>query len=704
MEKRWEKELLHGADYYPEQWLDMPEILEEDIRLMKKAGIDVVTMGVFAWAALEPEEGIWNFRWLEEMMDRLHENHIAVILATPSGARPRWLAEAYPEVLRVTEDRRRNLYGRRMNHCYTSLAYRTRTQRIDRELAGRFGNHPALIAWHISNEYHGECHCSLCQAAFRAFLKEKYGTLERLNHAWWTSFWSKTYTDWQQLCSPSSIGENAIQGLELDWKRFVTRQTKEFMDLEIAAVREFSPRPVTTNMIGSFPEVDYPRLAESLDVAAADIYPEWGSKSDEKISMETGFEYDVTRSLKRNPFLLMETTPSMTNWTEVGKPKGPGLHRAACLQAIAHGSNSIQYFQWRKSRGGFEKFHGAVVGHCGHENTRVFREVADVGEVLKELKEIAGTENKAKCAVLFDWNNRWAISGSKGPRQDKSYEETIHEHYGALRRYGMNVDIIDEEQAFDGYAVISAPMLYLLKPGAARRLERFVREGGILLVTYLSGITDENDLCHLGGFPGELRNLAGIWSEELDTLYEWEKNQICMVPGNSLGLEGAWECKYFCERIHLETAGEEAVYGSGHYKDKPVLASHAMGKGEAWYLAARAGEDFLTELYGKLLEKTRVEIPAKKLTVREMSESSSCSGGRVSDGRGSGKLPEGVELSVRENGEYQYWFLTNFRGQPVSWEAPEGFKVMGVYGERAGHVLENYATVVLKRHVECPLL
>lgn len=698
MDKSWGKRLLHGADYYPEQWLDEPEILEEDIRMMKKAGINVVSLGVFAWSALEPEEGVWNFQWLDEVFERLYRNHISVILATPSGARPHWLADSYPEVLRVTRNRQRNLFGMRMNHCYTSLAYRCLTRKIDIELSKRYGNHPALIAWHISNEYHGECHCELCQEAFRDFLKEKYGTLEALNKAWWTGFWSKTYTSWKQLCSPSDRGEQSIQALELDWKRFVTHQTKEFMDMEIAAVREFSPQvPVTTNMMGSFPEVDYPKLAVSLDVAALDTYPEWGSKSDAVVAMDAGFEYDVTRSLKRKPFLLMETTPSMTNWTEVGKPKRPGLHMAACLQTVAHGSNSIQYFQWRKSRGAFEKFHGAVIGHSGYGNTRVFRETAAVGTVLKELSDIAGTENKSKAAVIFDWNNRWAVSGSKGPRREKCYEETVKEHYTALRRYGINVDIIDEEQSFDSYSLIAAPMLYLLKPGAARRLERFVQSGGILFVTYLSGITDENDLCFQGGFPGELRNLTGIWVEELDTLYQDEWNQICMTKNNLLKMDGIWKCGYFCETIHLETAREEAVYGRDYYKGTPVLTSHFVGAGETWYLAARAKQDFLTQLYGRLLKRAGIDLPSESLKFPGIQPESDV-------------LPEGLELSVRQNAESQYWFLTNFKGSPVTVSCPEDFVLFGHYGADGikeqkfptvdgGCQLDNYETVIFKRRL-----
>ena len=643
-EKFW-----HGADYYPEQWLDRPDILEEDIRLMKQAGICVVTLGVFAWAMLEPEEGKWNFDWLDAVMDRLYQNGIGVILATPSGARPAWLAKAYPEVLRTMPDRRKNLYGMRMNHCYTSPKYRELTVTIDRRLAARYGTHPALKAWHISNEYHGECHCTLCQEAFREFLKEKYTTLEALNKAWWTVFWSKRFTDWNQIESPSPIGEMAIQGLILDWKRFVTQQTKAFMDLEIAAVRENSPFvPITTNMIGSFPEVDYHRLAESLDIASIDLYPDWLRGDNTEVALQAGFEYDVIRSLKRKPFLLMETTPSMTNWTEVGKGKGPGVHLAACLQAVAHGADSVQYFQWRKSRGAFEKFHGAVIGHDGSADTRVFREVAQAGETLAGLSQIAGAVVPAQTAILYDWNNRWAIDGSKGPRRDKAYEEIVREHYGALRRHGINVDLLEEGQTLEEYKLVAAPMLYLLKEGMAKRLSDYVKAGGTLVLTYLSGITDENDLCFEGGFPGPLRELAGIWVEELDTLYPEESNQMQLLPGNSLGLEGTFSLHYYCEVIHLLKAVPEAVYQQDYYQGLPALTSCVPYEnpecGRVYYMAARTDKAFLTAFYGKLLRKTKVA--------------------------GVQELPEGIECSVREKDGVRYLFYTNWKTQEASFRVP----------------------------------
>lgn len=662
----------HGADYNPDQWLHMPEIINEDIRLMKLASVNVVTLGIFSWVALEPEEGVYQFEWLDHMIDTLYNNGISVILATPSGARPAWLSARYPEVLRVTENRLRNLHGMRMNHCYTSPVYRELTKKIDAQLAKRYANHPALKGWHISNEFHGECHCELCQEAFRTFLKEKYKTLDNLNHAWWTGFWSKTYTDWSQIYSPSSRGEKAIQGLEIDWKRFVTYQTADFMRNEIETVKSYNPNiPVTTNMIGSFIEVDYPKLAKMLDIASLDVYPEWGSKPKEIIAAEAAFEMDVTRSLKKRSFLLMETTPSMTNWTEVGKMKRPGMHMAGCMQAVAHGADSVMYFQWRKSRGAFEKFHGAVVGHAGHEHTRVFTETAQLGAALQKIGEIAGSNTKADIAIIFDWNNRWAIDASKGPRAVKPHDEFTKEHYLALRRLGVNVDIIDEEQSLDDYKLVIAPMMYMVKDGVKQRIETYVKNGGYFLTTYLSGIVDDNDLCYLGGFPGPLKETLGIWVEELDTLYSDENNSICFLDENDITMQGTYSCDYFCDVIHTEGATAIAVYGEDYYAGTPVITKNNYGKGEGWYLGTHTNADFLTELYQKLIKRAGITQPLQE-------------------------VPRLVSVTTRQSATHKYLFVINFNEHDIAIELPKGYEMLSESIVEGMNIIKKNGVMIIR--------
>ena len=473
--------MLHGGDYNPEQWLDQPEVLEEDIRLFRKAHINCVSLGIFSWAKLEPEEGVYDFGWLDEIIDRLYANGIYTVLATPSGARPQWLAQKYPEVLRVRPDGLRNFYGHRQNHCYTSPLYREKVTQIDTRLAEHYANHPAMILWHISNEFGGECHCELCQAAFREWVQKKYGTLDKLNHAWWANFWSHTYTDWSQVHSPSPVGETSVHGLDLDWRRFVTHQTVDFMKTEIAAVKAVNPDiPVTTNMMTMYTyELNYFAFRDALDVISWDNYPEWHNPymGNEEVAKDCAMTHDMMRSLQKKPFLLMECTPNATNWQGVSKLKKPGMHQLSVIEAVAHGADSGQYFQLRQSRGSCEKFHSAVISNTGTENTRTFREVTDIGAVLEQLSDrVYGSGTPAETAILFDTENKWALDKCQGPRNiGLDYFGNIRRNYSYFWKNGINVDIIDSTFDLSGYKLVIAPMLYLFRDGIQEKLRQIGR-------------------------------------------------------------------------------------------------------------------------------------------------------------------------------------------------------------------------------------
>ena len=593
---------IYGGDYNPEQWLDRPDILKQDLLLMKKAHINTVTLGVFSWSTLEPIKDCFNFTWLIDIIDKLYDNGIQVILATPSGARPRWLAETYPEVLRVREDRTRQLYGERHNHCYTSPAYRERVRIINQKLAKTFRNHPGVILWHISNEYRGECHCPLCQEAFRNWLKNKYKDIDSLNRAWWTTFWSHTYNSFHQIESPSSIGDHGLHGLNLDWKRFVTDQTVDFMCEEIHALRDGgATQPVTTNFMDDYKGLNYYNLAKHIDYVSWDSYPTWNKEDEIRTAYNTALQHDLMRSMKQKPFLLMESCPSSPNWQAISKLKKPGLLQSASLQAIAHGSDSVQYFQIRQSRGSFEKFHGAVIDHYGGSDTRVFNEVTETGASLIELKQVIGSKVDSSAAIIYDMENRWAMEDAKGPRNEGLfYHESVLKSYQALRKAALNVDIINMEQSLDSYKLVVAPMLYMFRSGIETKLRTFVENGGILIMTYWSGIVNETDLCYLEGTPHSLLDVFGLRSKEIDGLYEWEENSLIPIPENSLQLHTSYKCKNLCDLVQLNGATPLMNYGSDFYQGTPALTVNQYGKGYAYYICTDAEELFYHDFYAKI--------------------------------------------------------------------------------------------------------
>ncbi|MBN1451162.1 MAG: beta-galactosidase [Anaerolineales bacterium] len=671
--------MLHGADYNPDQW--PPDIWLEDMRLMKLAHCNTMAVGIFAWTALEPEEGHFTFDWLDRVMDLLADNGMYAVLATPSGARPTWLSSRYPEVLRVRSDQGRNLHGGRHNHCPTSPVYRGKTRLINTRLAERYKDHPALLVWHVSNEYSGECFCNLCCAAFRDWLKRQYDSLDALNHAWWTTFWNRTYTDWGQIDPPSPVGETSVHGLSLDWKRFMTDQTLDFMQNEMVPLRQFTPDvPVTTNFMGFFPGVNYWKLAPALDVISWDSYPLWHQETpDTEHAVRTAFAHDLNRSMKQGqPFMLMESTPSVTNWHPHAKLKRPGMHLLSSLQAVAHGSDTVQYFQWRKSRGSSEKFHGAVVDHAGHEHTRVFRDVSQVGQALTRLDAVIGTTVRPQVALIYDWENRWALDEAQGlARGDKGYWDTCLDHYHAFWKQGFPVDVIDMEQNLAGYSLVVAPMLYMVKPGVAERFSAFVEAGGTLVLTYWSGIVDKNDLCFQGGFPGPLRQLAGIWAEEIDALAPGDENSIVLADGNPLGLSGEYAAFDLCDLIHAKSAAVLATYKTDFYAGRPALTVNTAGLGEVYYMAARHDRRFLVDFYRAL---------GARLNMRPILETD---------------LPEAISVHKRSGDGQDFVFVMNFSPDPVEVQLDRQTYTDIMLGERAPDrlALEPYGVRVLVREL-----
>ncbi len=592
--------IVHGGDYNPDQWIKTKEVWDEDMRLMKLAHINSATINIFSWAMLEPQEGVYNFQWLDEIMDKLYENGIDVILATPSGARPPWMAQKYPEVLRVEENGIRNEFGVRHNHCLTSPIYRKKVREINTKLAERYKNHPALKMWHISNEYSGECHCELCQEAFRSWVKDYYnGSLNDLNERWWNGFWSHTITDWSQISSPKSRGENHVSALKLCWERFVTDSHISFYENEIAPLREITPNiPITTNFMRMYSGINYQKFAKHVDLIAWDNYPFWDEDNTEKIAVGTAFCHDVNRSLRGGqPFFMMESTPSNANWHPVNKLHKPNTLGLTSIQAIAHGADSVQYFQWRKSRGGHEKYHGAVVDHCGHENTRVFKEVADLGEKLEKLGDVVGARCESKVAVICDWENMWATEYFCGYNNlHRDYVDECIKWYKPFWKRGIPVDVISMDDDFKKYDLVLAPFMYLINDDTEGKIKSFVENGGQFVMTYLSAVADTDDRCFLGGLPSNsLKDVFGIWCEETDSLLE-NSNGKASFNGKE------YDVNFVCDIIHANSAEVLGTYESDFYKGEPSVTANSYGKGKAYYAAFRNDGDFTDDFCKMLID------------------------------------------------------------------------------------------------------
>lgn len=634
--------LLHGADYNPDQWLDRPDILEKDIQLMRKAGINCVSLGIFSWAKLEPAEGEYHFEWMDRIIETLYENGIYTVLATPSGAKPAWMAQKYPEIRRVDRHGMREHQGGRHNHCYTSPIYREKVCQIDTLLAQRYASHPAVILWHLSNEFGGECYCDLCVEAFRNWLAERYGTLDALNHAWWADFWSHTYTDWSQIEPPYVNGETNVHGLNLDWKRFVSDRTRDFVRMERDCVKAVNPDiPVTINMMEDFYYgLNYFDFRDVVDVVSWDSYPHWHEGADEILpAHQTAIIHDLMRSLKDQPFLLMENTPSTTNWAAVSRVRKPRMLMLSSVQALAHGSDSVQYFQWRASRGSCEKFHSAVVGHDGTDASRTFQEVSQVGKMLQDADMLYPTQIRAQACVLFDWENMWAIDNSKGPRNaGMYYRDTVREHHRALWWQGIACDIKDSVTFEpDRYKLVIAPMLYMLRGGIEDKLRKFVEGGGTLVTTYFSAVVNETDLCFEGTVPHALCDVMGIVQDEIDALYDGMSNGIRVTDSDGLALRQSYRSTQLCALIHTTTAKTIGVYETDFYAGSPAFTVNHYGAGQAYFLATRPQEDFYTDFYTAIAEKLGLERALHA------------------------PLPDGVVAGKRcgENGD-QFLFLQNY--------------------------------------------
>jgi beta-galactosidase len=544
---------------------------------------------VFSWAYLQPDETHYNFDWLDEIVDLLWANGVHVCMATSTAAHPAWMARCYPDVLRVDFQGRARRFGMRHNSCPNSPTYRKYARKLAEMLAERYREHPGLVLWHVSNEFGGACYCDSCAAAFRVWLEKRYGSLAEVNERWYTRFWGHTYYDWEEIVPPNALSEHfhpdgtVFQGISLDYNRFMSESILACYRLEYDVLKQITPNvPVTTNLMGTYKPLDYFAWAPYLDVISWDSYP-----SVDTDPADVAFRHDLMRGLKGGqPFMLMEQTPSQQNWQAYNSLKRPGVMRLQSYQAVARGADAVMFFQLRQSRGACEKYHGAVVSHAGHENVRVFREVAELGAELEKLGDaVLDGRAQADVAILFDWENWWAVEFSSGPSVDLKFLPQVQKYYRALWKMNIPVDVIGPQADLSRYKLVIAPLAYLLRAGFAGRVERFVAAGGTFVTTFFSGMVDENDLVMMGGYPAELRKVLGLWAEEYDAPKPDQSNE--MVVQRPLGdLKGSFKCGLLCAIIHVETAEVVATYGHDFYAGQPALTRNLFGKGTAWYIGS----------------------------------------------------------------------------------------------------------------------
>lgn len=663
------KGFWHGCDYNPDQWLDYPEVLEKDIELMKKSGCNVMSVGIFAWSKLEPNEGEFDFEWLDKIIDRLYENGIYTILATPSGAMPSWMAEKYPEIRRVQEDGIRNRFGNRHNNCYSSPVYREKVRIINTKLAQRYSKHPGFLMWHISNEYNvGDCHCPLCCQNFRNWLENKYKTIDNLNNKWWNGFWSHRYKSFSQIEPPGQHGENC-NPLRLEWHRFKNYMMKDFLEAEITALKEVNPDVLVTTNFMRFFEIDYSSVSKSIDVISWDNYPAWHSADNEfDAAAETAMFHAMFKSFKKDkPFMMMESSPSATNWQEVSRLRRPGMHHLASLQALAHGSDTVQYFQWRKSRGQSEQFHGAVVGHDNSDDTRVFREVAEVGRCLKELEEVAGSLPENEVALLFDSDSFWSLRIAYAYRnidEDKGYKDILLKNYGALWQMNIGCDFVFGDDDFSKYKVVIAPMLFMFKKGMKEKIENYVENGGIFITTFGTGVVDEYGLTFFDKECYPLRKLLAVKAEETDSLYDGQYNSVEMFGET-------YRSEKYCELAYNEGAAVMGEYREDFYSGMPAVTVNNYGKGKAYYIATDLTVDGYIKLYEEIIKKT---MSVDKVI----------------------NTPDNVSVTLRYSADKCYAFVMNFNNESKKVKLPFDYEIL--CGEFEGKTLKPYGIAVLKKY------
>lgn len=621
--------IAFGADYNPDQW--DRSVWAEDLRLMVEAGVNLVSIAIFSWSAIEPRDGEYDFGWLDDVLDGLAQAGIKANLANATASPPPWLSAAYPETLPVLADGSRLWPGGRQAFCPSSPVFREHAKRLTRKISERYADHPALAMWHVSNEignHNIRCYCEVSSAAFRDWLRDKYGELERLNEAWGTAFWSQRYSDWNQILPPRQTAPLGNPTQVLDFDRFSSDECLAVHIAERDVLREVTPGiPTTTNIMPGRHEFDYWSWAPEVDVIATDHYL-LGHLDEAHV--ELAMIADLSRGLAGGgPWMLMEHSTSAVNWQSRNLAKQPGEMLRNSLQHVARGSDAVMFFQWRASLFGAEKYHSAMVPHAGTDS-KIWREVVDLGAILERLKGVPGTTVTAEVGLLFDWQSGWALDMPFHPSVDVTYRDQVLSLYRSLWAAGITVDLISPQADLSGYRLLVMPSLYIIPTALGRRVEDFVRSGGSIVATYMSGLVDENLHIHPGPYPGPLRSTLGLSIEEFYPLRR----------GEVVSLDDGTTADVWTESIRLETATAARTYADGPLPGSPALTVNRLGDGTAWYLGTRMAQLAVDKLVKTILRELKIRPPIPMATA-----------------------PAGLEVVRRHNGDSSYLFLINHGGE-----------------------------------------
>src|SRR6266540_5368482 len=651
--------VLYGGDYNPEQWSE--EVWLEDVRLMREAGVNLVSVGIFAWALLEPEPGGYEFRWLDRVLDLLAEHGISAGLATATASPPAWLARRHPESLPVTREGVTLWPGARQHYCPSSHDYRRAAAALVERLAERYAAHPGLALWHVNNEYGchvAACYCDRSAEHFREWLRRRYGSLSALNDAWGTAFWSQHYGDWDELLPPRPAPTWRNPSQELDWQRFCSDALLELFVMERAILERLSPGvPITTNFMRFFKPCDYWKWADQVDFTADDLYPD---PSDAGGARERAAAADLMRSLRGGAtWLVMEQAPNAVNWRRRNVPKHPGQMRLGSYQSLARGADGIMFFQWRASKAGAEKFHSGMVPHAGTA-TRTWREVVELGAELARLDAVLGTRVPAEVAFVLDWESWWALELPSKPSHDLTLVDQVALWYRPLWERNLAVDFVHPEADATRYRLVVVPNLYLVSDSAAENLERIIATGGTLVVSFFSGIADERDHVRLGGYPAPFRRLLGLVVPELWPHAEGETRRV--------SLDGErYSCELWSDRIELEGAEAVAVFEDGWLSGRAAVTRN----GSAWYVGTRLDAAGMDALVGKIADEIGLAPPLE--------------------------APRGVEVVRREGEGRSFLFLLNHGAQEAKVELDRRYSDLLTDDECAGALtLEPFGVAVLR--------